>query len=253
MTEDSNQGFVNRAYRSLHRGDDLEYFNISLRESDLNIAVDRASYSEDLKELCRRELARLRGELEDYIYCHPEFRTSLVPVRLLPAAPEIVRIMGNAARISGVGPMAAVAGAVAQGVGEKLKKEVQEAIVENGGDIFMDICKTRTIAVFAGKSRFSYRIGIKVKPEESPLGVCTSSGTVGPSISFGTADAVMIKGDSAALADAAASRAANMVKSESDLVKAIESVKDINGIRGVLAIKGEKMAAWGQMEIVSLE
>ena len=158
MQESNDRDFVNRKYRSLHKGGDLHYFNVRLRESDLNIGVDRASYSENLESVCRKELARLRVELEDYIHCHPEFRTSLVPLDLLPGAPAIARIMEQAARLSGVGPMAAVAGAIAQEVGRKLKDSAHEAIVENGGDIFMHVCRNRTIAVFAGKDRKSTRL-----------------------------------------------------------------------------------------------
>lgn len=236
----------------MHKASDLHYFSIQIRESDLAIGVDKKSYTDSLLPLCRKELARLRGELEDYIACDPDFRTTLMPVQLLPAAPPIVQGMADAARLCNVGPMAAVAGAIAQGIGEKLKGWVQELIVENGGDVFMYTCKERTIAIFAGQSRFSQRLGIKINPEESPLGVCTSSGTVGPSLSFGIADAVLIKSPSAALADAAASRAGNLVKSAGDVQRAIDAVRNIPGITGTLIIKDETLAAWGNIELVPL-
>ncbi|MEN6390584.1 MAG: UPF0280 family protein [Syntrophomonas sp.] len=252
MDDQKKKAYVQRVYRSLHNASDLHYFTIQIRESDLAIGVDKKSYTDGLLSLCRKELARLRGELEDYIACDPDFRTSLVPIRLLPAAPPIVKSMAAAARLCNVGPMAAVAGAIAQGIGEKLMDQVQELIVENGGDIFMHTHRERTIAVFAGRSRFSQRLGIKVYPEESTLGICTSSGTVGPSLSFGTADAVLIKSPSAALADAAASRAGNIVKTTEDASRAIDAVKDIPGITGTLIIKDETLAAWGNIELVPL-
>lgn len=252
MDETNREDYVARRYRSRQTASDLRYFNIQIRESDLAIGVDRQSYQEGLPSLVRKALAGLRGDLEDYIFCHPEFRTSLVPVRLLPAAPQIVRIMAQAGRASNVGPMAAVAGAIAQGVGEMLSREVREVIVENGGDIYIRTLKERVIAVFAGSSSFTYRLGIRVSPNETPLGICTSSGTVGPSLSFGQADAVVIKAQTAALADAAASRAGNMVQSIDDLVKAIDAVKNIAGIKGVLVVKGDNLAAWGDMELAPL-
>lgn len=252
MDDQKKPDYVQRDYRSLHNASDLQYFTIKIRESDLAIGVDKKSYTDSLLLLCRKELARLRGELEDYIACEPDFRTSLVPIRLLPAAPPIVHRMAAAARLCNVGPMAAVAGAIAQGVGERLLEQVEEFIVENGGDIFLHTCKERTIAIFAGQSRFSQRLGIKVHPAESPLGICTSSGTVGPSLSFGTADAVLIKSPSAALADAAASRAGNIVKRAEDAARAIDAVKDIPGVNGTLIIKDETLAAWGNIELVPI-
>ncbi|HWP95824.1 MAG TPA: UPF0280 family protein [Syntrophomonadaceae bacterium] len=252
MDQQDGENNVSRSYRSLHENSDLRYFNIQIRESDLAIGVDQASFQPALRSKARKELARLRGDLEDYIFCHPEFRTSLVPVRLLTAAPEIARTMARAARMCNVGPMAAVAGAIAQALGEKLCQCAQEVIVENGGDIFIKTRKDRTVGVFAGSSTFSYHLGIRIAASESTLGICTSSGTVGPSISFGNADAVVIKAKTAALADAAASRAGNMVQGIEDLVKAIDSIKEIPGIKGVLIIKQDKLAAWGDMELVPI-
>jgi ApbE superfamily uncharacterized protein (UPF0280 family) len=148
--------------------------------------------------------------------------------------------------------MAAVAGAFAQAVGEYLKPYVRDIIVENGGDIYLHSNYDRLISVFAGKSRFSHKIALRIEAGESPLGICTSSGTVGPSISLGKADAVVIKGINAALADAVATGAANLVQNEGDVTKPIDYVRNIEGITGILAIKNDKLAAWGKIEIVPL-
>jgi ApbE superfamily uncharacterized protein (UPF0280 family) len=122
--------------------------------------------------------------------------------------------MAEAASIAGVGPMAAVAGAVASFLGQVLGSCSREVIVENGGDIYLRSAHERVVAVFAGDSPFSYKIGLRVKPEDTPAGICTSSGTVGHSLSFGNADAVVIKGESAILADAVATQAGNLIKSK---------------------------------------
>jgi ApbE superfamily uncharacterized protein (UPF0280 family) len=244
--------YVDRTYRSLHRAGDLHYFNIRIKQSDLAIGVDRKSYSDSLVPLCRQEVIRLRGELEDYIKLHPEFATSLVPLKILSGAPPLVQQMTRAAAVADVGPMAAVAGTLAQALGEKLKTRCQECVVENGGDIYLHSYRERKIAVFAGTSPFSYKIAIRVYPEESPLGICTSSGTVGPSLSFGKADAVVIKARDTAIADAVATAAANRVKTESDLLKAIKYVKSIEQVTGILVIKNDQMAAWGKIEITPL-
>lgn len=252
MNKNTGKGYVKRDYRSLHEASNLHYFNLTLKETDLAIGVDAQSYTDSLLSLCRGEVIRLRDELENYISLHPVFRTSFAPIKLLPEAPPVAETMAAAALRTGVGPMAAVAGTIAQIVGEKLEAFVRDVIVENGGDIYMNSSRDRIVSVFAGESKFSNRIGIKICSQECPLGICTSSGTVGPSISLGRADAMVIKGVTAALADAAATGAANLVQTEKDLMKSIAYCQNISGITGVLAIKGDKMAAWGNIEIVPL-
>lgn len=253
MDNKEERDHVNRHYRSLHEGANLKYYKINIRESDLAIGVDKKSYTDSLMSLTYQELRVIRGGLESYMKLQPEFQTSLVPLPLLAGAPEIVRRMGQAAYATGVGPMAAVAGAVSEMIGEKLLESCREVVVENGGDIFLKSELERIIAVFAGPSEFTYKIGVRVAAHETPLGICTSSGTVGPSLSFGKADAVVIKARTAVLADAAATAAANLVKTDQDLIKAVDFVRGIAGITGILAIKDDKMAAWGHMEIVPID
>jgi len=252
MENRKRQEYVNRDYRAMHEAADLKYFTINIRESDLAIGVDKSSCTDSLRLLCHEKLHQIRAHIEDYIKLQPDFRTALVPIPLLPGAPEIVRRMGRAAYLTGVGPMAAVAGVISEMMGEKLLKYCSEVIVENGGDIYLKSNTERNIAVFAGASKFSKKIAIKIKAEETPLGICTSSGTVGPSLSFGCADAVVIKAKNAALADAAATAAANRVKTGDDLIKAVDFVKDIDEITGILAVKEDKMAVWGNIEIVPI-
>lgn len=252
MDKREGHDYVNRHYRSLHEGANLRYYKISIRESDLAIGVDEESYNDRLVSWSYQVLLRLRMDLEDYIKRQPEFKTSLVPIYLLTGAPEIARRMNRAAWAAGVGPMAAVAGAIAQMLGEQLLEKCREVIVENGGDIYLSSESERIIAVFAGPSKFTYKIGIKIEAGETPLGICTSSGTVGPSLSLGRADAVVIKGFPAALSDAVATAAANQVKTSTDLMKAIELAQKVSGVTGILAIKEDTMAAWGKIEIVPI-
>lgn len=252
MMNAGKHDYINRHYRLSHTGSDLSYFNIRVKESDLAIGVDQKIHTDSLVSLCQHELIRLRSELEYYIEMQPDFKTTFVPVELLPGAPEIARLMAGAALLAGVGPMAAVAGAFAQKIGEYLGQYSTEVIVENGGDIYLCSNQPRTVAIFAGESSFSNQIALKVDPEGRALGICTSSGTVGPSISLGKADAVLIRAASAALADAVASRAGNQVLDENDLMKAIEAAREVPGVEGVLVIKGDKMAAWGDIELVPI-
>lgn len=244
--------YSKRSYRTLYQASDLTYFQVKLKETDLAIGVDRESFDEELVELVEKTVIRLRGDLESYIALSPEFRTSFVPVPALPGAPSVVMSMVRAAAKAGVGPMAAVAGAIAQEVGRKLELRVREVVVENGGDIYLNGKRERIIGIFAGDSPFSNRIGLKIRGTEMPVGVCTSSGTVGPSVSLGRADAAVIKAKSAALADAVATGAGNLVQNESDLVKALEYAQAIDGVLGVIVIKKDKLAVWGEMEMIPL-
>ncbi len=252
MDDDRGRQNVKRDYRSLHQARDLYYFRVVWKETDLAIGVDKESYHSGLIPLCEQEIRKLRGDLETYIDRHSDFRSSFEPLPLQPGAPPLAIIMARAARMAGVGPMAAVAGAFAAAVGQKLKTQVREVIVENGGDLFLDSSHSRLVSVYAGKSRFSHHLAIKVEAWECPLGICTSSGTVGPSISLGKADAVVVKGPNAALADAVATGAANRIQTEQDLMRAIDYTKRIQGITGILAIKNDSFAAWGDIEIVPI-
>jgi len=245
--------YVDRHYR---RGlkDDLEQFEIKVDTSDLMISVRAGSVDQAASREMEDFLYHLRGQLADYITRDPVFQSTLQPHLVLPDAPPIAREMAYWANRCDVGPMAAVAGGFAQTVGEWIcRRYSPEVIVENGGDIYLASDQPRVVGVFAGSSPFSGRIGIRLDPRQLPAGICTSSGTVGPSLSLGRADAALIIADSAYLADAAATRAGNRVQSADDFQQAIDAVREIPGIRGILLIVGDKMAAWGQLEIVPLE
>lgn len=250
MNGNQKGDYDERYYRLLHKAKDLRYVHVKIKETDLAIGIDAMSYTDSLVSLCRKKVLSLRSELEDYIALYPEYQISLVPLPTRPGAPEIAVRMAEAAARAGVGPMAAVAGAFAQSVGEMLLPKVKDVIVENGGDIYLNSSEDRVIAIFAGKSCFSNKIGIWVRAAESPLGICTSSGTVGPSFSFGKVDAAVIKARPAELADAIATQAGNLVQDKNDLMKAIDYAQNIKGVSGVLVIKDDKLAAWGDIEIL---
>jgi hypothetical protein len=214
-----------RTYRNESKDSGLVSFTVAVKETDLYIRAVR-----DLTPEAQAAIHEVRSPLEEYIREHPLFLHSLAPVAVESGAAEIVRIMAEAARLAKVGPMAAVAGAVAELVGRKLLAFSPEVIVENGGDIFLKVNSKRQIGIYAGKSMFTGKLAIEVEPGQTPLGVCTSSGTVGPSLSLGLADAAVVLAPSAALADAAATAVGNMVKSEQDIDAAIEHGKQIRGI-----------------------
>lgn len=229
-----------RTYRQWTTGSDLVSFTVVVKETDLLVRA-----TSNLTTKAHRLVLKYRGILERYIQRHPEFLTSLRPVPVANDAPRMVTAMSLAADAAGVGPMAAVAGAIAEFVGSELLPFSPEIIVENGGDIYLKSLKARVVGVYAGQSPLSRRIGIVVNPEDTPLGICTSSGTVGHSLSLGEADAVAVVAKSAALADAAATAVGNVISDGRDIERGIELAKRIAGVSGVLVIKDDHLGLWG--------
>jgi hypothetical protein len=237
-----------RFYRHWIKDDDLVSFELTVKQTDLCIRSRR-----NLKDKALDSVLKHRGSLESYIARHPIFLTTLEPYRAEAEAPAIVREMARVSQLTGVGPMAAVAGAIAEAVGRDLLAFTPEVLVENGGDIFLKIPKRRLVGIYAGESSFSKRIGVEIMPRETPLGICTSSGTIGHSLSLGKADAVIVLSPSTALADGAATALCNMVEAAEDIPQAIEKAQSIDGLRGLVVIAGDKMGVWGKVKIVPLD
>ncbi|MEM3399549.1 MAG: UPF0280 family protein [Candidatus Micrarchaeia archaeon] len=195
-------------------------------------------------------LIRCRQELENYIERDRTFLTSLAPVDVSPSAPDIVKGMAEAAREMNVGPMASVAGAIADAMLDAaLSAGATTAIVENGGDIAVYVGKGEgdiEVGIYAGNSPFSEKIGLRIRDGTGRMGVCTSSGTVGHSLSFGKADAVVVVADNATLADAAATSIGNMVSEKEDITTAIARAKKMR-IHGVIIIIDNFMGVWGNL------
>jgi uncharacterized protein len=237
--------YRNRTYRNWTIKNHLIGFNVTVRETDLFISADS-----NLTSIALASVHRLRSSLESYITAHREFLTSLNPVPYDELAPEIVREMMLASAKAGVGPMAAVAGAMAEHVGCDLLLHTRNVIIENGGDIYLKSMNDVRVGLFAGRSPLSGRVSIKVRKEEMPLGVCTSSGTVGHSLSFGCTDACCVKSGSVALADAAATAIGNIVKSKKDIQNGLETGMKIEGVLGIVIIIGDQLGVVGDIELV---
>jgi len=149
--------------------------------------------------------------------------------------------------------MAGVAGAVAEFIGRRLLAMTPEIIIENGGDVFIKTSITRQVAIYAGNSPLSGKIGLVVMPENTPAGICASSGTVGPSLSFGKADAAVAISPSCTLADAAATAIGNTVTCPDAIADGLDRAKNIEGVSGAVIIIGERMGAWGNIELIRLD
>jgi len=236
-----------RIYRSLARRKNMVSFRVAVKETDLFVHA-----SKPLETVTRELILQQRGYIESYIEQHPDFLTTLHPFSVDGPSPKIVRDMAVAGRKAGVGPMAAVAGAIAEHVGSALLAHTDETIVENGGDVFLKLNGPFTVGIFAGESPLSLRVGLHIEGRGRPMAVCTSSGTIGHSLSLGKADAVCVVSGSCALADAAATAVGNRLKAASDIPAAIEFGKKIPDVDGLVVIMGDRIGMWGDLEVVPL-
>jgi ApbE superfamily uncharacterized protein (UPF0280 family) len=235
-----------RTYRRTARPEGLVCFGVAIKETELQVCAET-----DLTDLAEDLVVRARWEIEAFIRAHPYFRETLTPIDVPDTAPEIVRRMAGAGRIARVGPMAAVAGAIAEFVARGLAEVSSDVVVENGGDIYLMGTADRTVALWAGDSGIK-GLGITVRGGLQPVAVCTSSGQAGRSEPSGAADAVTVLSRNGALADAVATALANRVREPDDIERAVEAARHIHGVLGVLATAEGHLGAWGNVHLVSL-
>jgi ApbE superfamily uncharacterized protein (UPF0280 family) len=216
----------------------------SFKETEVLIKADDC----DAIEAAKKSIISNRNDLERYIARNPIFKLSLDPIDVEAGSPKVVQLMADAARGTGVGPMAAVAGTLAQvAVEDAVASGTRNILVDNGGDIFIHGDRRYAVAIHAGKSPLSNKLALEVDKEMLPISVCTSSATVGPSLSFGEADAVTIVASSGALADAAATAVCNETRGEPEqAIKAgLERARKIPRLTAALIIHGRYVGTWG--------
>lgn len=249
------QKFEQRTYRNQFNTSRFTGFEIKHRETDLWIGVDPASFRPEMKEVAQKKIESLREKLDSYIQFEPFFKKSLKPFQPTENAPIEAFEMAQAAEKAGIGPMSTVAGLFAQETGNEIIQNfsVKELVIENGGDIFALLKTNLVLSVFAGDSPLSERIGLEITPQNSPLGICTSAGTVGPSLSYGKADAVVVVSQNVLVADAFATAFGNKVKSPDDVEKVINQSEKFPEILSLLIICEDKIGVWGEFEIKILK
>ena len=238
--------YQRRFYRDWTQAKDMHVSHIVAKETDLEILTNKRLDREFVEERIRA----YRWDIENYITKDYRFLTSLKPLSVELNAPDIIREMSLQSQKVNVGPMACVAGAVAEFLGrDLLKKGYKDVIIENGGDIFLKSTSVRRIGIYAGRSKLWNNIRLVIRPKDTPLGVCTSSGTMGHSLSFGCADSVVIVSKNTLLADAAATACANRINSKYDMQKALDFARAIKGVLGVVVILKNDLLSWGKIEL----
>lgn len=239
--------------RSLYRrfyGLELAQHRLTLGETDLALCLPQGLYTEELATELTNIIMEQRSRLQAYIRDDPAYAASHRPYQPRPDAPPMVRLMAEASAGAGVGPMAAVAGALAAEAGRFLRRYTKEVIVENGGDIYLATTQPRIVGVYAGEgSPFTGKLALRIEAAAQPLGVCASSGMFGSSFSYGEADVAVILATDTLLADAVATATANLVHNPEDVQQAVEFARGIPGVLGALALKDTAMAASGQITL----
>ncbi len=240
--------YQKRFYRDRDYPNNLFRLKIVVGQTDLEIFSDKPVDPDYVKS----RVEKYRRQIERYISKDERFLTALKPLTVESKAEPIVRKMAASSRKANVGPMAAVAGAIAEYVGiDLLRRGSKTVIVENGGDIFLKVCHPVKVGLFAGRSRLLSRLKLKIRPQETPMGICSSSGTIGHSLSFGNADCCAVIAKNASLADSVATATANLVRTKADLEKAVKFARSIKGVRGVAIIFKNSLASWGKIEFKS--
>jgi ApbE superfamily uncharacterized protein (UPF0280 family) len=220
-----------------------------LFESDSQTAIDSAIDA----------VRRHRIELEVYIRLHPSFVEALQPITVETNAPRVIKMMADAGSKANVGPMAVVAGALADLAIEAMcDRGASFAIVENGGEVSAILKgESFVVALYAGQSAIGSDLGFKILPSNSPLGIATSSATIGHALSFGEADAATVFADKAALADAAATAVCNAVVSEDierSINEGLETARAMSFVRGAIVIRENRFGSVGWVpQLVHLE
>ncbi len=242
--------FGNRRYRDLVKSDTLEHYRVTVKETDLSI------YSNiDVCSDIRESVLKFRGIIESFIHAYPKFMKTLIPFFEKGPVPQIIKHMIDAGHVAGTGPMAAVAGTISEFTVKDIinrNNKVTDLIIENGGDTFIYSGKPYTVAIHAGRSPLSMKFGITFDETKEYVSICTSSGTIGHSLSFGKSDAVCVISESGALADAIATSLGNKVKNVSDIKKTIDIGKKIIGVEGLVIIKNDKIGIWGNIKLVPI-
>lgn len=239
--------FTDRRYRASADGIGLTCFSVKVKETDLWISAD-TDLSKETKDL----VFECRFQIEKFIADHPDFESTLYPFPQKDYSPQLVDQMIVAGRRFGVGPMASVAGAVAQYVGEGLLEYSYQVIVENGGDIFISSKRPVTVSILAGNSPLSERFGLRFEGPQTPVGVCSSSGVVGHSFSMGSAHVACVVSSSATVADSAATAICNMIGGKKDIENAIKWAQGMHSIIGGVIIIDDAMGTWGDINLIQL-
>ena len=224
----------------------MNFSEIDLDQTHIRLTTDLENH--ELKWY----IHSIRRDLNNYILKNEDFLLSLNPIKADEDLPLIVKTMVDSSNIADVGPMACVAGTISElSLNYLISNGSRYSIVENGGDIYLINDEEVLCGIYSNNQVLGNDIAFRLKPRKSPLGICTSSGKIGHSISFGEADSVTVISKSSSIADALATRIANEVigeTSEDKLSNALECCENYREFfNGVLIISQDHVGTIGRL------
>lgn len=227
----------------------IENMHFCIKETEMNITVDD-SFKDNIADYVREA----RSSIEDKIRSDPFFGITYDPYSPSDNDDTLIRHMCSASVSADVGPMASVAGAVALHVIERLKDQgCTHAVIDNGGDIALMCDHEIIIRVYSGND-ITEDIGMIIPKTDGILGICSSSGKIGHSVSFGNSDVCTVISEDPILSDACATSLGNMISEESDLLASLEKICEVEGVRGCFAFINGAIASCGDLpEFILLE
>lgn len=215
---------------------------VEIEETAATIAAER-----DYLEAAVDAIKSARAKIEQQIRRDDFFLTTLEPYETPKDGSPVVKRMCEAAKLAGVGPMATVAGTIAQEAMEAMAAQgLTHGWVDNGGDVALMLESPATLEVFSdpgSKTAFA----LELEPTDGIIGICSSSGRIGHSISFGNADVALVMADSAVLADALATAIGNRVANPDSLKTCFDPLKGLDGFIGGLAMIDGAVSMRGRM------
>ncbi|MBN2072408.1 MAG: UPF0280 family protein [Actinobacteria bacterium] len=220
-------------------------WNLVYRYSDLFLSSNT--------DVIKRAMELVRDfyrQIDKVISSNPRFLKSLVPLKAEEDYTAVIKKMCHAAGELNVGPMAAVAGAVCDYIAEGLPdRACRDLIIENGGDLYLRSRRDLSVGLYIKGSSIGDSLSLQIKGNQTPCGLCSSSGRFGHSLSLGKSDLVTVMAVSTITADAAATAIANSIISENDIDKTINIYRGKKGIRGILIVKNERIGIWGNITL----
>jgi ApbE superfamily uncharacterized protein (UPF0280 family) len=220
-------------------------YRLKYKYTDLFITCDR-EISKEVKE----PVVSFYNGLEEVLSRHEVFGKSLTPVKIIDNYPPIIKKMCRAAEVFKVGPMAAVAGAVCDRIAQSISGSCDFLMIENGGDVYIKSSIPVSAVLFSSSRYFRDRLNIRITADTTPCGLCSSSGIIGHSLSLGKSDLVTVMSESTVMADTAATAIANSIKEKADVDKALAHYRDYKQIKGLIIIKDDRLAIWGELQLV---
>jgi len=202
---------------------------------------------EYLIEIAKNKIIECRREIEDFIIKNPDFKEILIPFNYKKTSPEIIKKMCRASKVFNIGPMSTVAAVIAEyALDEMISNGAKHAIIDNGGDLALFTNNPVTIGIYTGNKNTNH-YGLIIPPTKNKLGICTSSGKIGPSLSFGNTDTTTILSHNICLADAAATAIGNIVIDKNDIKKVIEILSKTSDINGSIITIKDNICFWGDV------